>query len=150
MKRLLGGFLILLALNACNEFDASTHPSFRKVESFLVAQKRIKGVNLGGIAIDDYRISEFQRLKPNSSQLASRQITASYDLTLENRDNAYTSSAEVSSVDSVHWEITRLSITHQTDSIGKHFEETITWKHPVFPGRYDVHLTITDHQAGSR
>ncbi len=138
-------FFILLALNACREFDASEHPSFRKLESFIGAEKRIEGYRISSIHIDNYNISEYQRLKPNSAELAFRKITASYELTLKNGDKAYTSKAEVSSRDSVHWEITRLSITSQTDSIGKHFEETISWKYPVSPGRYSVHLKITDH-----
>ncbi len=71
-------------------------------------------------------------------------VTGSYDLTLENNNKAYASKAEVTSIDSVHWEITSLSITHQTDSISKHFEETLTWKYPVTLNRYNVHLRITD------
>ncbi len=145
MKIFLKVFFILIGCNACNEFDASTHPSFHEVESFIRAEKRIEGYHISSITIDNYNISEYQRLKPNSSELEYRKITACYDLTLKNRDKEYTSKAEVSSRDSVNWEITSLSITNRTDSISKHFEETITWKHPVSSGRYHVNLQITSN-----
>ncbi len=132
----------MIALNGCNEFDASEHPAFHKVESFVQAEKRLERYHIRSIDIDDYTIWEHQQLKPNSSELEYRKITASYDLTLNNGNKEYTSKAEVSSTDSIHWEITSLSITHQTDSISKHFEETITWKQPVSSGRYNVHLKI--------
>ncbi len=137
--------VILIAFSACDEFDASKHPSFHELESFMEADKRIKGFHISSIDIDHSNISEFQRLKPNSSQLAYRKITAIYELTLKSREKAYKSKAEVSSIDSVNWEITSLSITHQTDSISKHFEETITWKYPVSVNHYSVTLSITDH-----
>ncbi len=111
----------------------------------MQADNRIKGLHIRSVAIDHSHISEFGRLKPNSSQLEHRKITAVYALTLKSRDREYKSKAEVSSMDSVRWEITRLSITHQTDSISKRFEETITWKHPVALNHYSVTLNITDH-----
>ncbi|MBD0255614.1 MAG: hypothetical protein ICV83_07830 [Cytophagales bacterium] len=144
MKIFLKVFFVMFALNACNEFDASQHPSFQKLENFIQAEKRLARYHIRSIHIDDYNIWEHQQLKPNSSELEYRKITASYDLTLKNGNKEYTSKAEVSSTDSVTWEITSLSITHQTDSLSKHFEETITWKRPVALGRYKVNLKITN------
>ncbi len=133
-----------MVLNACNASDASQHPSFAKIERFMKAEKGIERFRISRIRIDDVHIWESRRFNPDSSAREARKITASYDLTLENSDKAYKSKAEVTSLDSVNWEITSLSITNQTDSIRKHFEETITWKYPVSFNRYQVHLKITD------
>ena len=133
-----------MVLNACSEPDASQHPSFAKIESFIRAEKRIERFHISRINIDDVHIWESRRFNPDSSAREARKITASYDLTLENSNKEYKSKAEVTSRDSVNWEITSLSITNQTDSISKHFEETITWKYPVSLNRYQVHLKITD------
>jgi len=145
MKKLLNFILIIILLNSCNRIETSKHSSFFKIESFIQDEKRIKGFHISNISVDKFQISEYKKFKPYSSELETRKLIASYELTLESKNKDFKAKAKVSSIDSVNWEIINLSIVNQADSISKHFEETITWNYPVSLKPYNVTLKITDN-----
>lgn len=133
-------FLFIISVS-CNIGNPAQHPSFAEIQDFFESEKRIKTLNISDVKIDKFGLTEYR--KSENNRIEKQSFQAQYELRLMGDKDNYKSKVVLVSKDNINWNIDRITIVSQADSVGKHYEKTMAWENMDSATVYNVTLRVS-------